>query len=116
MSKKKVPNLSQIFGQEIDRDTNDNSNESLHVKVQAKAKKETIVENSRDNDNYIYKEDKKNRMSTTIYLPMEVKRQLEELWFAVRHEKSQNDLILDSLDLLFKSKGLKTFKELVDNS
>lgn len=59
-------------------------------------------------------DDKKNRASTTVYLPPRVKRQLEELWFAERHKKSQNDLFLEGLDLVFRSRGLPSIEELTE--
>lgn len=60
-------------------------------------------------------EDKKNRASTTVYLPPKVKRQLEELWFAERHHKSQNDIFLEGLDFVFRNRGLPSISELMDD-
>ncbi len=128
MTKKRVPNLSNIVFEEV------KTPETLQNKLQDNL--QNLVEEERDFAKQDKHEDKisyevreplvrvekkieANNLnskvkSTTIYLPNLVKEQLEKLWFAERHNKSQNDLILEGLDFLFKDRGLPSIKELLD--
>ena len=54
-----------------------------------------------------------NSVKTSIYLPEAAKDQLEQIQFEERKSgKSQNDLLLEALDLLFKGRGLPTIEKL----
>ena len=115
MSKKRIPTLSDIVSGEntqpeaeptVMKETR--ADEPIQKSWQMPVQRKTVVPPKK-----ITAEDKKGRASTTVYLPQEVKRQLEEIWFAERQGKSQNDLFLEGLDLVFKQRGLPSMKELV---
>lgn len=118
MSKKRIPTLSEIVFDEVKTPVNDEINNRQEIGVMP-IKRETAAQSpvsmSRRNTPLpkVAMDEKKGRASTTVYLPPEVKRQLEEIWFAERHEKSQNDLFLEGLDLVFKRRGLPSIKELL---
>ncbi len=52
------------------------------------------------------------RKHTSLYLPEPVRRQLRSLAF--HEEVKQHDLILEAIDLLFKSRGAASIGELTD--
>jgi hypothetical protein len=124
MSKKRIPTLSEIVFDEVKIPFNDEVAKTAEVKTEAQKKEVRLEERApqvTQRRTYEPKEitqtdEKKGRASTTVYLPPEVKRQLEEIWFAERHEKSQNDLFLEGLDHVFKHRGLPSIKELVKES
>ena len=59
-------------------------------------------------------EPKKKKIQLPIYPPAEVHEQLRQLAFQER--TSINALTMEALDLLFKARGLKTIRDLVDQN
>lgn len=51
----------------------------------------------------------------SVKLPVKVKEELEKLWFAERHMHTQNDLVLEGIDRVFKNRGLPSLNELLKN-
>lgn len=103
MSKKKIPTLSDIVSGEVTVMEPEDVVSTPPIARQAVQQPVLPVQAAT----------KPDRTSTTVYLPPEVKRQLEELWFAERRSKSQNDLFLEGIDRVFKNRGLPSIKELV---
>jgi len=98
--KKKAPSLSEFFA-----DENQSSNEQ---KVDIAVKKTNI-----SSKKPIIKSTKSVRLMT-FNIPVKVKKQLEELWFAERESgQTQTDLILQGLDMLFRKKGLPSIKDIM---
>jgi hypothetical protein len=55
----------------------------------------------------------KRRKHTSLYLSEPVRRQLRAIAF---HERvKQHDLLMEGLDMMFKSRGAKSIRELVEN-
>jgi hypothetical protein len=55
----------------------------------------------------------KRRKHTSLYLSEPVRRQLRAI--AYHEEVKQHDLLIEAVDLLFKSRGAKSIRELVEN-
>ncbi len=59
------------------------------------------------------KTDKPRLIKQTLYLPPEVHEQLRVLAFYERVK--QHDLLMEGLDMMFKSRGAKSIKELTES-
>ncbi len=55
----------------------------------------------------------KRKKHTSLYLSEPVRRQLRAI--AYHEEVKQHDLLIEAVDLLFKSRGAKSIRELVEN-
>lgn len=102
IKKKKAPSLASIVNNENDI----NVNEILLPK-----KNITVVEENTTKKLVITKIEK---IATTIAIPVPVKDKLEEILFSERKsKKSQNDLLLEAIDLLFKDRGFPSINALM---
>lgn len=104
MSKKKAPKLADIMEREQDI-------KLVSAKQPVPEKEPQAMERA-----FAAQEVQKKvkPITLTVYLHPKVKRQLEEVWFNERHEKkSQNDILIEGLDRVFKHRGLPSVEQLI---
>lgn len=120
---KKRPTLDAFLTAQKEPETllgSDTSNTELkRSDASPKPKSPKTVKNSEEVSDLSSKSQKQEIVRHMLYLPLPVYDQLQSLVFEEQRGQTKrrktHDYLLDAIDLLFKKKGLKSIKELIES-
>ena len=96
-----------------------NSRQAAKSEVSSSPKTPKVAVNMEESSAPVSKSKKSEVVRHMLYLPLPVYDQLQSLVFEEQRGQTKrrktHNYLLDAIDLLFKKKGLKSIKELIEN-